>query len=112
MGVHWAENLLNEYKEFSVELIDLKTLLPLDYSTIEKSVRKTGKVLILHEDTLTGGIGGEISGWIAENCFEFLDAPVMRAGGLDTPVPFSPQLEKNFLPKERLKEKFLHLVKY
>ncbi|RPI69345.1 MAG: dehydrogenase, partial [Ignavibacteriales bacterium] len=72
----------------------------------------TGKVLILHEDTLTGGIGGEISAWIAENCFTFIDAPIMRVGGLETPVPFSPQLEKKFLPKERLKEKFLQVVNY
>jgi 2-oxoisovalerate dehydrogenase E1 component len=112
MGVHWAENLLNEFKEYSVELLDLKTLLPLDYQTIERSVKKTGKVLVLHEDTLTGGIGGEIAAWIAENCFEFLDAPIVRVGGLETPVPFSHQLERNFLPKERLKEKFLQLINY
>lgn len=112
MGVNWVEDLINEYKDYSVELIDLKTLLPLDFKTIETSVKKTGKVLILHEDTLTGGVGGEISALISENCFEYLDAPIMRVGGLDTPIPFSPQLEKNFLPKERLKEKFLRLVKY
>jgi 2-oxoisovalerate dehydrogenase E1 component len=93
-------------------VIDLKTLLPIDYPTIETSVKKTGKVLILHEDTLTGGIGGEISAWIAEHCFSFLDAPIMRVGGLETPIPFSPQIEKNFLPKERFKEKFLGIIKY
>ncbi len=112
MGIHWAEDLLKQFKDYSVELIDLKTLLPIDYNTIEKSVKKTGKVFILHEDTITGGIGGEISAWIAEHCFSFLDAPIMRVGGLETPIPFSPQLEKNFLPKERLKEKFLNLLQY
>jgi 2-oxoisovalerate dehydrogenase E1 component len=112
MGVHWVEELIKENKKYSVELIDLKTLLPLDFSSIEKSVKKTGKVLILHEDTLTGGIGGEISALIAEHCFSSLDAPIMRVGGLETPIPFSSQLEKNFLPKERLKEKFLEILNY
>jgi 2-oxoisovalerate dehydrogenase E1 component len=84
----------------------------LDYEAIKIAVRRTGKVLILHEDTLTGGIGGEISAWITENCFEFLDAPVMRCASLDTSVPFNIELEKNFLAKSRLGEYVQNLVNY
>jgi 2-oxoisovalerate dehydrogenase E1 component len=75
-------------------------------------VKRTGRVLILHEDTLTGGIGGEIAAWIGENCFEILDAPVMRCGSLDTPVPFSIELENNFLAKARLNETINKLLGY
>jgi len=87
-------------------------LLPLDTETIYKSVRKTGKVIVLHEDTLTGGIGGEISALINEHCFDSLDAPVMRAASLDTPVPFAAELEQNFLPVSRFEEKLVELHKY
>src|SRR5215204_4246914 len=87
-GVHWAEDYAAEHPEISIAILDLRTLLPLDYEAIKVAVRQTGKVLILHEDTLTGGIGGEISAWITENCFEFLDAPVSRCASLDTPVPY------------------------
>ncbi|HRD39263.1 MAG TPA: transketolase C-terminal domain-containing protein, partial [Bacteroidia bacterium] len=87
LGVHWALEALDEFSDISADLIDLRTLAPLDTNTIYESVRKTGKVLVLHEDTLTGGIGGEIAALITENCFEYLDAPVMREGSLDTPVP-------------------------
>jgi 2-oxoisovalerate dehydrogenase E1 component len=69
-------------------------------------------VIVLHEDTLTGGIGGEIASLITEHCFEYLDAPVIREGSLDTPVPMNADLEQNFLPKERFKEKLLLLLKY
>lgn len=112
LGVHWAMEALKENSEISADLIDLRTLAPLDIETIYASVRKTGKVIVLHEDTLTGGIGGEIASLITENCFESLDAPVMREGSLDTPVPMNADLEINFLPKERFKEKLLKLYNY
>ncbi len=112
MGIRWTEKVIKEFPDVSIELIDLRTLLPWDKSTVENSVKKTGKILILHEDCLTGGIGAEISAWINENCFEYLDAPVFRVGGLDTPVPFSSNLENNFLPLFRLKEKLQELIIY
>ncbi|MFO7445878.1 MAG: dehydrogenase E1 component subunit alpha/beta [Ignavibacteriaceae bacterium] len=112
MGVHWAEDVLNKNKNISADLIDLRTLMPWDKEAVEKSVKKTGKVLILHEDTLAGGIGGEISAWIAEYLFGHLDAPVIRVASLDTPVPFSTELEKNFLAKDRLEEKLKYLVSF
>ncbi len=102
MGLVWARQALDARPDLSADLLDLRTLLPLDYEAIANSVRKTGKVLVLHEDTLTGGIGGEIAAWISEHCFEHLDAPVVRIGSLDTPVPFSVELERQFLPAERL----------
>ena len=83
----------------SVEVIDLRTLVPWDKETVLKSVEKTSKVLVLHEDTRTGGFGGEIAATIAEEGFETLDAPVKRIAAPDTPVPFSPPLEKRFIPQ-------------
>lgn len=112
MGVHWALDVLEELALDSIELIDLRTLVPLDTETIYNSVRKTGRVLILHEDTMLGGFGGELAALITENCFEQLDAPVMRTASLDTPVPFVSQLENQFLPKERFREKLLSLLDY
>ncbi|HXC03393.1 MAG TPA: dehydrogenase E1 component subunit alpha/beta [Bacteroidia bacterium] len=112
LGLHWAIEVLDKHKDISCDLIDLRTLLPLDTETILHSVNKTGRALILHEDTLTGGIGGEIAALISEQCFEHLDAPVMRVASLDTPIPFSPQLEQNFLPKERFEKRLLELWKY
>ncbi|WP_375580257.1 dehydrogenase E1 component subunit alpha/beta [Marivirga tractuosa] len=112
MCVHWAKEAMNDLSDLSVELIDLRTLLPWDTETVEKSVLKTGKVLICNEDCLTGSISGEIAAWISENCFEALDAPVMREGSLDTPVPFNADLEQNFLPKERIKTKLKKLAEY
>ncbi|HKZ65730.1 MAG TPA: transketolase C-terminal domain-containing protein, partial [Chitinophagaceae bacterium] len=111
-GVHWAEGYAAEHPEISVDILDLRTLLPLDYLAIRASVARTGRILILHEDTLTGGIGGEIAAWIAENCFTLLDAPVMRCASLDTPVPFSIELEKNFLANARLDETMQKLLGY
>lgn len=111
-GVHWAKEILAKYPEISAEVVDLRTLLPLDTATIFNSVRKTGKVIVLHEDTLTGGIGGEISALINEHCFNSLDAPVARVASLDTPVPFAPELEKNFLPVSRFEEKLIELNKF
>lgn len=112
MGVHWALEVINRNKLDNIELIDLRSLVPLDKETIFNSVTKTGKVLILHEDTFTGGIGGEIAALISENCFEYLDAPVMREGSLDTPIPFTETLEQNFLPKKRFEEKLKVLLSY
>lgn len=111
MGVIWAKEIVQEFNE-AIEIIDLRTLWPLDEETILSSIKKTGKAIILHEDTLTGGIGGEISALISEKAFEFLDAPVLRVGGLDSPIPFSPILEKQFMPKARLREKLDYLLRY
>ena len=112
LGVHWAIELLNAHPEISADLIDLRTLAPLDTEAIYTSVKKTGRAFILHEDTLTGGIGGELSALITEHCFEYLDAPVMREGSLDTPVPMNADLEINFLPKQRFKDKLMKLLNY
>ncbi|MCW3462359.1 alpha-ketoacid dehydrogenase subunit alpha/beta [Chitinophaga nivalis] len=101
-GVHWAMEYAAQHPEISIGILDLRTLLPLDYTAIQEIVAATGKVLVLHEDTLIGGFGAEISAWIAEHCFSLLDAPVLRCASLDTPVPFAPVLEKNFLAKSRL----------
>lgn len=111
-GVHWALEYQEQHPDVSLHILDLRTLLPLDFDGIQEAVAKTGKVLILHEDTLTGGIGGEVSAWISEHCFELLDAPVMRCASLDTPVPFNMDLEKNFMAKGRLGEFVQRLIKY
>ena len=112
MGVHWAKEILDTMPEVSADVLDLRTLLPWDKKAVEATVQKTNRVLILHEDTLTGGIGAEIAAWISEHCFQYLDAPVMRVASLDTAIPFAPTLEKNFLPKERLKERIEELLRY
>lgn len=112
MGVHWSKEVMESLPEIKADIVDLRTLLPWDKEAVKTTVAKTGKVLFLHEDCLTGGIGAEITAWIAEHCFEDLDAPVMREGSLDTAVPFSPKLEQNFLPKGRLQEKIKKLVSY
>jgi 2-oxoisovalerate dehydrogenase E1 component len=111
-GVHWAEEYAAQHQDISFDILDLRTLLPLDYEAIRAAVSRTGKVLILHEDTLTGGIGGEIAAWIAEHCFEKLDAPVMRCASLDTPVPFAIELENNFMAKAVLDECVKKLLNY
>jgi 2-oxoisovalerate dehydrogenase E1 component len=111
-GVHWARDYAKSNPDISLHILDLRSLLPLDYGAIADAVKETGKVLILHEDTLIGGIGGEISAWITENCFEYLDAPVLRCASLDTPVPFSIELEKNFMAKSRLEERIEKLINY
>ncbi|RFS23350.1 dehydrogenase [Chitinophaga silvatica] len=103
-GVHWALQYAAQHQEMSVAILDLRSLQPLDYDAIRNVTAATGKVLVLHEDTLTGGFGAEISAWIGEHCFELLDAPVLRCASLDTPVPFNLELEKNFLAKSRLDE--------
>jgi 2-oxoisovalerate dehydrogenase E1 component len=101
-GVHWALAYAANHKNISIDILDLRTLLPLDYAAISEAVQRCGKVIVLHEDTLTGGIGGEIAAWIGENCFDYLDAPVMRCASLDTPIPFNIELEKNFLANNYL----------
>ncbi len=111
-GVHWALDYAKNNTEISIEILDLRTLQPLDFKAIKQAVLKTGKVLILHEDTLTGGIGGELSAWITENCFEHLDAPVLRCASLDTPVPFNMELEKNFMANARLADTISRLLQY
>lgn len=112
IGVHWALEALDQFDTNSIELIDLRTLAPLDSETVFQSVRKTGKALILHEDTITGGIASDLSALITENCFEQLDAPVIRSASLDTPVPFASALEAAFLPKNRFVTQLKELVQY
>lgn len=112
MGVHWALKALEKYPEIKADIVNLRTLLPLDTEAIYASAKKTGKVIVLHEDCFTGGIGGEIAALISENCFEYLDAPVARIGSLDTPVPFAIPLENNFLPVERFEAKLKELTAY
>jgi 2-oxoisovalerate dehydrogenase E1 component len=112
LGVHWATELLDSMPHISAEIIDLRTLLPLDQDAIIAAAKKTGKVIVLHEDCMTGGIGGELVAIINENCFESLDAPVKRVASLDTPVPFAVPLESQFLPKERLRKAVEEILKY
>jgi 2-oxoisovalerate dehydrogenase E1 component len=112
MGVHWALDTLKDMADVSADVIDLRTLLPWDKETVADSVRRTNRVLILHEDTLIGGIGAEIAAWINEHCFEHLDAPVRRLASLDTPIPFAPTLEANFLPAGKVAMAIRDLVRY
>ena len=111
-GVHWAEEVLARHSDISADLIDLRTLQPLDVEAIFESVRKTGKLLILHEDTLFGGIASDISAMVTEECFEFLDAPVRRVGSIETPVPFAKALESQYLPLERFEKVLRDLSEY
>ena len=111
MGVHWATKVVEELG-ISADILDLRTLLPWDKEAVAETVKKTGKVIFLQEDTLTGGIGAEICAWISEHCFADLDAPVMREGSLDTPVPFAPNLEKQFLPVDRFNLKLQELIAF
>ena len=111
-GVQWALEYANKHQDISIDILDLRTLLPLDYEAIKNAVTRTGKVLILHEDTLIGGVGGEISAWITENCFQLLDAPVLRCASLDTPIPFNMDLEKNFMAYTRIGEVVAKLLSY
>lgn len=112
LGVHWALEYLNDHPEISADLIDLRSLLPWDKNAVLTSVKKTGRAIILHEDTITGGLGGEIAAEIAEHAFEYLDAPLIRSASLDTPVPMNLELELNFLPKKRFGEQLQTLLKY
>lgn len=104
LAVKWCEDVVAELG-IDACIVDLRTLLPWDKEAVRDAVAKTGKVIVVHEDTLEGGIGGEIAAWIGEHCFTSLDAPVMRVGSLDTPIPFNADLEVNFMGQSRLKEK-------
>ncbi|MDP1746267.1 MAG: dehydrogenase E1 component subunit alpha/beta [Bacteroidota bacterium] len=112
LGVHWAMEILEKHPEIKADLIDLRTLLPYDKDAIINSVNKTGKAIVLHEDTLFGGFGGELAAVISEQCFEKLDAPVMRCASLDTPVPMNADLEINFLAKSRFEKQLVDLWEY
>ncbi|HEY0740786.1 MAG TPA: transketolase C-terminal domain-containing protein, partial [Chryseosolibacter sp.] len=112
MGVHWAQEILATMPDIKADVLDLRTLLPWDKESVRETVEKTNRVIVLHEDTLTGGIGAEISAWINEHCFRLLDAPVKRVASLDTAIPFAPTLEQNFLPKNRLKGAIEDLLKF
>ena len=111
-AVHWAIDFQEKNPAIDLHIIDLRSLAPLDYDAIKAAVEKTGKVLVLHEDNLTGGFGAEISAWISEHCFELLDAPVMRCASLDTPIPFNIELEKNYMAKSRLGDSIEKLLAY
>lgn len=112
LGVHFALEYCEKFPEKSIEIVDLRTLVPLDKETIFSSVKKCGKVIVLHEDTLTSGFGGEISALISEHCFEDLDAPVLRIASIDTPIPFNKNLENQFLPLQELAEKIEWILRY
>ncbi len=112
LGVHWALEYAKEHPELSLDIIDLRSLQPWDKEAVENSVRKTGRAFILHEDTLTNGFGAELSAHIAEHCFQYLDAPVIRCASLDTAIPMSKALEDNFLAKSQLAQKLQQLLNY
>ena len=111
MGVHWARETASEMG-ISADIIDLRSLQPLDYGIISDTVKATHKVIVLHEDSLFGGLGGEISAYISEHLFEHLDGPVIRVASLDTPIPFNKALEKEYLANYRLKSAIEKLLKY
>ena len=112
MGVHWALGALDSNLNIQADMIDLRTLQPLDMEAIYSSVKKTGKLIVLQEDSLFGGIASDIAALVMENCFHYLDAPVKRVGSLDTPIPFAKNLEDMYLPKERFKTELLELLAY
>ncbi len=111
-GVHWALETLKNNPIIAADLIDLRTLQPLDTETIFASVKKTGKAIILQEDTLFGGIASDISATLMEHCFMYLDAPIKRIGSLETPIPFVKNLEEQYLPKQRFEKELLALLEY
>ena len=111
-GVHWALDTLEKNKGISADLLDLRTLQPLDITAIYNSVKKTGKLIILQEDSLFGGIASDISAMVMENCFEHLDGPVKRVGSLETPIPFNAQLEQQYLAKSRFESALRELIDY
>ena len=111
-GVHWALETLAKNALISADLIDLRTLQPLDVATIYRSVQKTGKAIILQEDSLFGGIASDISALITENCFHYLDAPVKRVGSLETPIPFQGDLENQYLAKNSFENDLKVLLNY
>ena len=112
MGVHWALEILKNNPDISADLVDLRTLIPLDKILVMNSVKKTGKAIILHEDCMIGGFGADIASMISDECFEYLDAPVRRSASIDTPVPFANELEDDFLPKARFENQLRDLLSY
>ena len=112
MGVHWALEVLKNNPDISADLIDLRTLVPLDKLAVLDSVKKTGRAIVLHEDCMIGGFGADLSAMIADECFEYLDAPVKRSASIDTPVPFAHELEDNFLAKARFETQLKDLLSY
>ena len=112
MGVHWILDLLKDYNKSQIEVIDLNSLVPWDKELVFNSIKKTGKVLLLQEDSQFSGFMGEISSCISEEIFEYLDAPVVRLGSLDTPIPFAKELEKGYMANNRLKERLDYLLNY
>ena len=111
-GVHWALEALDKHPEIDATLIDLRTLQPLDMDCVYRAVERTGRLIILQEDTLFGGIASDISAMVMENRFEYLDAPIKRVGSLETPVPFAAALEAQYLPKQRFEDALLELLAY
>ena len=112
MGVHWALEVLKNNSDISADLIDLRTLVPLDKLAVLDSVKKTGRAIVLHEDCMIGGFGADLSAIIADECFEYLDAPVKRSASMDTPVPFAHELEDEFLAKARFETQLKDLLLY
>jgi len=112
MGVHWALDVLKNNPDISADLVDLRTLVPLDKGMVLKSVKKTGKAIVLHEDCMIGGFGADLASIISDECFEFLDAPVRRSASMDTPVPFAIDLEDTFLAKKRFETQLKELLAY
>ena len=112
MGVHWALDVLKNNPDISADLVDLRTLVPLDKGMVLNSVKKTGKAIVLHEDCMIGGFGADLASIISDECFEFLDAPVKRSASMDTPVPFAIDLEDAFLAKKRFESQLKELLTY
>jgi 2-oxoisovalerate dehydrogenase E1 component len=112
MGVHWALEVANKRPEWDLEIIDLRTIQPLDWKTLEKSAQKTGRVLVLQEDVLFGGVASDIAAYINEQCFAHLDAPVVRVASADTPIPFAASLEKGFLASSKFENSLEKLITF
>ena len=112
IGVHWALDVLKNNPDISADLVDLRTLVPLDKDMVLNSVKKTGKAIVLHEDCMIGGFGADLASIISDECFEFLDAPVRRSASIDTPVPFAIDLEDTFLAKKRFETQLKELLSY
>ncbi|MDP5230899.1 MAG: dehydrogenase, partial [Cellulophaga sp.] len=111
-GVHWAIETLENQPSIKADLLDLRTLQPLDLDAIYTSVKKTNRLIILQEDSMFGSIASDISALVMENCFEFLDAPIKRVASIETPIPFAKKLENNYLPKNRFEQELLALLAY
>jgi 2-oxoisovalerate dehydrogenase E1 component len=111
-AIHWVLEVLEKLNAISVDVIDLRTLQPLDVETIYASVKKTGKALIVQEDSFFGGIASDVSALINENCFEYLDAPIKRIAGIETPIPFDKELENQYLGKNKIEKSILDLINY